>query len=201
MDDFVLAFAQPVAAVWGIFILLLVFAYKKGVSFTNKERNNFSGILIISVVVLGWFVFFKDLDFVFDCRKETQRCDYYHSTIYNKKLRQVRSYDLTGIKEVEIKTHIRHTGKHTTKTVYRLEFKGENGRFEMPNDFDFKEDAQKQARRASVFLQTDKPYYVYKDMTPKGSDKVLFIIITLSLSMFFAIVGILTLLVKIFKKE
>ena len=71
----------------------------------------------------------------------------------------------------------------------------------MPKDFSFKDDARKQAERAAVFLKTDKKRYVYKDVVSKGSEKKLFIILSLSLSLIFAVVGILTILAKIFKKE
>ena len=87
MDDFVLTFLKSATAIWGLFILLLIYVRKKGLSFSRQEKNNFYGILIFSVLVAGWFVFFQDLDFIFDCRKETQHCHYYHSTSYNKKLR------------------------------------------------------------------------------------------------------------------
>lgn len=199
MNDFVLMFLQPVAAVWVVFILLLIYARKKGLSFTRQEKRSFFGILIISLPILGWFVFFEDLDFTFDCRKDTQTCTYFHSTIYNPNLRPVRSYDLTGIRETGIVPHKRSCGRHCTKTVYRVKFSGENYSFEMPKDFTFTDDARKQAGRAASFLQTDKPRYFYKDMAGKGADKDLFIIITASLSMFVAMIGLITVAIKIFQ--
>lgn len=201
MDDFVLTFLKSSAAIWGLFILLLIYARKKGLSFSRQEKNNFYGILIFSVLVAGWFVFFQDLDFIFDCRKETQRCHYYHSTIYNKKMRLHRSYDLTGIREVEVVSRKRSCGRYCTKTVYRIKFKGENSSFEMAKDFDSRKLAQKQAARATTFLQTDKPYYIYKNLMPERAGHDLFFLIAAALSMVYAFVGILVLLVKIFKKE
>lgn len=199
MDDFVLMFLKISGSVWGLFILLLIYARNKGLSFSRQEKRSLLGILIISVPILGWFVFFEDLDFAFDCRKDTHRCVYYHSTIFNSNLRPARSYDLTGIRKTGIVPHKRSCGRYCTKTVYRVKFSGENSSFEMPNDFTFSDDARKQAGRAATFLQTEKTRYFYKNMTEKGANMNLFLILTSTLSLMFAMVGVLTLSVKIFK--
>ena len=201
MNGFFLMFLQPVAAIWGIFVLLLIYARKKGLTFTREEKKSFLLLLLVFLGVFGWFVFFEDVNFIFDCRKETRRCDYYHSTIYNKKLRLAQSYDLTGINAVEIKTHKRRNGKYTTKTVYRIRFSGKDGGFEMPKDF-LKEDAQKQAARAVSFVLTGiSPRYVFKETVSDGSEKNLIVVIGLSISMIFAMIGVLTIGIKIFQSK
>ena len=201
MNDFVRAFMEPAAAVWGIFALLLIYARQKGLSFTRQEKRSFIGILIVLAAVSGWFFFFKDASFIFSCQKSTQRCDYFHSTLYNKNLRLSRSYDLTGIKEIEIVPHKRSCGRHCTKTVYRIRFQGNGDGFEMPKDFDFKDDVRKQAAKASAFVQTDKSAYLYKDIMPDGAGKTLMFVIAALMSTAFAFVGIFTILTKRFVRK
>ena len=200
MNDLYVIFLTPVFIIWGIFILLLVYAHQKRLYFSKKEKRSFVIILFLIVAVLGFFVFFEDLDFLFDCRKETGRCDYYHSTIYNKELRFARSFDLNGITDVEIITRGRRCGRACTKTVFRLVFKGERDSFEMPKDFDFMEDARDQAGKAAAFLKTDKSRFLYKKIMPENADTELFIFLGAMLSSILAFVGIFTILVKRFKR-
>ena len=201
MNDFVSIFTVPVAVVWGIFALLSIYACKKGLSFTRLEKRSFAVVLIVLASVLGCFFFFEETGFVFSCRKSTQRCDYFHSTLYNQKLRLKHSYDLTDMTQIEIVPHKRSCGRYCRKTVYRIRFHGNGDGFEMPKDFDLKEDAEEQASKAADFIQTDKPRYVYKDIMPDGAGKNLMIVMVSVMSMVFALNGVFTLLIKLFKKN
>ena len=201
MNELYRIFLTPVLIIWGIFILLLIYAHHKGLSFTAAERRNFLFVFCTIIAVLGGFALFKDLDFLFECRKETGRCDYYHSTIYNKELRLVRSYDLNGITDVEVVSRRRRCGKTCTKTVFRLVFKGENNSFEMPKDFDYQEDVREQAGKVVSFIKTNKRRFLYKDITSENADIELFIILSATLSMILPVIGIFTLLAKRFKQR
>ena len=201
MDDFVLSVAGIAAAFGGVFILLLLFMRRKGLTFTKAEKKSFFFVILIFFVGTGYFFFFEDADFIFRCGKDTQRCDYYHSTHYNKNIRLARSFDLSGIKEAGIVPHKRSCGRHCSKTVYRIVFNGENNSFEMPKDFDFKEDAERQAARAAAFLQTDKPYYAYKEITPNNTKNDSIILLPLFLSVILSMFGSLTILVKIIENR
>ena len=107
--------------------------------------------------------FFQDVDFVFDCQKKTRRCDYYHSTFYNKKLRLVKSYDLAAINEIKVVPH-----RRKKQTFYRLKFSGPFDRFEMPQSFLLESKAREQAAHIALFLHTDSPRYEYKNIKSKN---------------------------------
>lgn len=171
MNGLLFFIAEIAAAFGGVFLLLLIYMRRNGLAFTGQEKKSFVILTVLFFGATGFFFFFEDDDFVFRCGKDTQSCNYYHSTLYNKKIRHVRSYDLSGIKETGIVPHKRSCGRHCSRTVYRVVFNGENNSFEMPKDFDFKEDAEKQAARAAAFLQTDKPHYTYKDLKKNDTGK------------------------------
>lgn len=197
MDYFMSSIAGIVAAFGGVFILLLLFMRRQGLTFTKEEKKSFFFIILIFFGTVGYFFFFEDADFIFRCGKDTQRCDYHHSTHYNKNIRLARSFDLSGIKEAGIVRHKRSCGRRCSKTVYRIVFNGENNSFEMPKDFDLKEDAERQAARAAAFLQTDKPYYAYQEITSNDTKHYLIMILPLFLSFILIMYGSLTILVKI----
>ena len=201
MDDLVSSVAGIAAAFGGVFILLLLFMRRQGLTFTKEEKKSFFFIILIFFGGVGYFFFFEDADFIFRCGKDTQRCDYHHSTHYNKNIRLARSFDLSGIKEAGIVPRKRSCGRHCSKTVYRIVFNGENNSFEMPKDFDFKEDAERQAARAAAFLQTDKPYYAYKEITPNNTKNYSIILLPLFLSVILSMFGLLTALTKIFQRK
>ena len=70
MDDFVFTFLKSAASLWGIFILLLIYAYKKGLSFTRQEKKSFALITVLLVGILSWFVFFEDVNSVSSAGKK-----------------------------------------------------------------------------------------------------------------------------------
>ena len=201
MDDLSLSFLRIAAVVWGTFVLLLFYARRKGVSFTKSEKRTFFIVVSVLLAVSGGFAFFEDADFVFDCRKETRRCDYFHSTLSDRRVRLVRSYDLSGVDGAEIVSRRRSCGRYCRKTVYRIRFRGRENGFEMPKDFDFKDDAEHQASKAAAFLQTDKPLYRFQDTLPDDAGKDLIVIMGSVLSSALAFGSILTILMKLYKTD
>ena len=199
MNDIVLTFTLN-AVLWGIFILLLLHVRKKGIAFAKKEKGALYLAIFVLIAVSGWIYFFDDAGFIFSCRKSTRRCDYSHSTLFDKRMRFVRSYDLTGITAAEVVSRKRNCGRYCLKTVYRVRLHGNGTGFEIPKDIVFEEDAQQLALKAADFIQTDKPAYEYKDIMSNDSGKKLILIMGSVFSMAFAFAGIQILLAKLFRK-
>lgn len=199
MDDFIIAIFLPISFfLWLIFFFLRYYMHKKKLSLKKEEKRSICILLTASLCFMFYIIFFEDVDFVFDCRKETQSCHYYHSTIYNRELSLVKSYDLTAVNEIKILTRKRKSGRYSSRTVYRLEFSGPFESFEMPKDFNFKDDAEEQAGRIARFLQTGTPRYVYKDITPKDYKHFPLIMLVWIISSIVATSGIFIMLGKLF---
>ena len=200
-DAFISMFVYPVIAIWGVFILLLIFMPRKRRIFIEKEKKYAVIIPLLLIGSAAWFTFFEDAEFRFVCRKETQHCDYYHSTLFNKELRIADSYSLDGINDTAVKKRKRPRGgrrRGVTKTVYTLVFNGPEKHFEMPKDFHFWEDALEQAEKAGVFLHTDVPEYVYTETSDPVNGIIFFFMIILGSS---GMMGCFTLLSKMNEKE
>lgn len=146
---------------WLIFIFLYYCLRKKKISFRKEEKKRIRSLLIF-LALIPCVVFFQDVDFVFDCQKKTRRCDYYHSTFYDKELRLVKSYDLAAINEIKVVPR-----RRKKRTFFRLEFSGPFDRFEMPQSFLLESKAREQADRIALFLHTDSPRYEYKNIQSK----------------------------------
>ena len=168
----------------GVFVFLLIRALRKGLAVPKKTN---ALLFLLPVFLIGttvWFSFFENAGFAFVRLKETRRCDYSRSTLYNKKMRIVRSYDLDGIDNADIFKINGRTPK------YALEFKGKEHRFRMPVKFCFPDTAKEQPDLARTFLKTD---------LPENAGMEFPVILGAILSTIFADVGIITLLMKRFK--
>lgn len=201
MDPFLISKAKIIIGIWVFFIFLLIFARifmpEKYTAYV-KEKKVYA--VIIPVVLTGiavWFTFFEDGKVRFVCRKETQRCDYYHSTLFHKDLRLTDTFSLDGIKDVGIDPYERWIlWRH--KTVYVLRFYGPENSFEMPKKISFRTNAEEELKKASSFLHTGKPEYLYT----KSSDSaggILFV--SIFLLGYAAVAGCFTLLLQMIKLE
>ena len=196
-------FGKIFTSSWVVFLLLLVYARifspEKLKSFAKEMKLYAVFLLLLLTGTVVWFTFFEDAEFRFVCRKETQRCEYYHSTLFNKELRIAGSFGLDGIDNVEIKRHTRYAGRRRARRpCYAVSFSGNGKSFEMPKKFNYQSDAQKQASLAGAFLHTDVPEYVYTESTDSAEGMIVF-------SMFIlygtTIMACFSLLSKLFEKQ
>ena len=201
MNDFIIIILSISAFIWLMFSFLHYYMRRKNISLNKKEKETLRFLFIGGIGLIIYFIFFEDADFIFECQKETQKCYYYHSTIYNRELRLVKSYDLTAANEIKIITRRRKSGRYSSRTVYRLKFSGPFDSFEMPKDFSFKDEARKQAELVARFLQTNTPYYTYEKLSPKRSEHELFIVIFLLISLIVPTSGSFIVLCKLFSRR
>ena len=196
-----------------IVFLLHNYKRKKGIFFPKHTILDLCLLAIIFIVVPIYQLGFSEKfgDFVFDCQKETQRCDHYYSTPNNEKLRLKKSYDLAGINNIELVTRVikSKSGLFTSGEKYYLKFYGASDSFEMPREFILREEAEKQAGRIAKFLNTRKSRrYTYKKMVPeelrndvRNRKETIIIVATLVFSIFALIVSILMILEIFFPQK
>ena len=196
-------FGKIFTSSWAFFLLLLVYARifspEKLKSFAKEGKQYAVFLLLLLTGTVVWFTFFEDAEFRFVCLKETQRCEYHHSTLFNKELRIADSFSLDGINNVEIKRHMRYAGKRRARRpYYTVSFSGNGKSFEMPKKFNYRSDAQKQATLTDTFLHTDIPEYIYMETTDSAEGMKAF-------SMFIlygtTIMACFSLLLKLFEKQ
>lgn len=130
----------------------------------RKEAfSRFKLVLACFVAVLGWFYFFEDKQLIFECAKETARCDYYHSTIADPELRFVKSYDFTKWTNIELQSFKRRSGRYSSTTRYKIVFHSGTEQEEFPATFSIKEWAEEEIGKINRFLKTDRKRYVYEE--------------------------------------
>lgn len=196
-------FGKIFTSSWIVFLLLLVYARifspEKLKSFAKEGKQYAVFLLLLLAGTIVWFTFFEDAEFRFVCRKDTQRCEYHHSTLFNKELRIADSFGLDGINNVEIKRHTRYAGRRRARRpYYAVSFSGNGESFEMPKKFNYQSDAQKQAALAGAFLHTDVPEYVYMESTDSVEGMRIFSMFIVSGT---TIMACFSLLLKLFEKQ
>lgn len=136
---------------------------------TPETLSRLRLVLASFAVIMGWVYFFEDKQTIFECRKPSLTCVYYHSTIADPKLRFVRSYDLNSLQHIELKTEKRRKGKYSTRNVYKIVFHSETAQDEFPETFDIEDWAQEEIGKINRFLQDGKKQrYVYRE----GSEEI-----------------------------
>ena len=185
MSDFFIWFSIAVLVLWGIFI---TYSVKTGIdirSFSKKEKTNLSLILLMSVFASIWFVFFEDQEMIFDCRRDTQKCEYYHSTLYDKQVRLARSYDLSDVKDATVSSYSTRSGKY-----YKIGFETPTGRFEIPDRFYCNIEIDRHLSEIRSFLKGERPGYIYKKPYDPASEYDFIILIALVSLAMAAVAGI-----------
>ncbi|MBR1776976.1 MAG: hypothetical protein IJ752_00110 [Alphaproteobacteria bacterium] len=175
MPFFILTiFTVPLIVSWILFITLFVLFKKKGLRLNEKQSWRFKGLIISVALVFGFFFFFKDQDFIFDCRHDTQKCEYYHSTMANKKLRLAGTYDISDVTNIEIKEHYRRRKSGYKDYFYKIAFVSSNDEFEMPYDFSFRDNARDEAAKISAFLTKNQDVYHYERIRSEEGNFLLY---------------------------
>lgn len=175
--SFLLILSVPLIVSWIAFITLFILFKKKGLHLNKKQSWNFKGLIIAVVLVPVFLAVFSDYDFIFDCRRETQKCEYYHSTLLNKELRLAETFDFSGATHAEIKKHYHYRKSGYREAYYKVAFVSANSGFEMPHEFSFYGDAEDEAAKISSFLANDEDTYHYERLRSKEGNILLYIMI------------------------
>ena len=174
---FLFILATPLIVSWIAFVALFVLFKKKGLRLNKKQSGHFKALLISVVAAFGFFAAFADRDFVFYCQSETQKCEYYRSTLVNKELRLAETYDLSGVASVEIRERFRRRKSGYKDPYYKIAFVSPAGGFEMPREFSFRDDARDEAAEIGAFLAKEKKSYRYERLSSKNGNLFLYIMI------------------------
>ena len=195
MNGLVLMFLKITASVWGVVFLLLsfmrIFMPEKCKAFIKEGKNFAVLIAVLMAITAVWFGFFEDAEFRFVCSKETQTCDCYRTSLFRKEPKITDTYSLEGITGADVNSHFRWRSKHSKETAYTVEFSGPENNFEMPMDFRFRKDAQKQAKLADDFLHTDISEYVYTKTSDPVEGMLMFFLFILNSSGIMACISFL----------
>lgn len=167
----------PLIVSWIVFITLFILFKKKGLRLNEKQSWHFKALLISVVLVFGFFFFFKDQDFIFDCRRETQKCEYYHSTLADKELRPAGTYDISNVKNIEIRERYHRRKSGYKDYYYKIAFVSADGGFEMPYDFSFRDDARDEAEKIASFLTNNEDVYHYERIRSNEGNFLLYFMI------------------------
>lgn len=151
------------------------------VYFLNKKiTESVIAYVIIVSLFTGWLYFGEDRSVYVECRRETMECVYMHSTEFNKTLRPVKTYDVSGVQVARIRQrHRRKSSYHVVELLKTLD-----DRFELPMEFNSKNRAAREAERFNEFLQNKKNFYTYT----KYPDSIPFRQYALFFSCFFGII-------------
>lgn len=137
---------------------------------TRENLLRLKMVLFCFVAALGHFTFFKDKQVVFECRKPSLNCAYYHSTIADPELRFVRSYDLKGLKSVELRTKKHRNRPFISGKFYKIVFHLEKEPANFPETFEIEDRAKKEIADFNRFLETDEQSYVYQRGNEENDD-------------------------------
>lgn len=177
MDKMEIFFFLPPAGVVLLFVILSFTLGKKGIYLNGETRQTLKLIFLCFVGVSVWYIFFEDREMIFECRKKTMTCTYYHSTIADKTIRLVKAYDISNISGVKLTKHTKRSGKYSRKTYYKIRFVTGEHSFEMPHEFDIESFAAEEGNKINRFLATPQPVYRYEKKAYSASDRILLIMI------------------------
>ena len=89
-------------------------------------------VILACIICAVYVVFYMDNAFIFECREETRRYEYFRSTLKDPEMKLLRTYDISQATEVKIKRH----SKRKKKDSYYTNFiNTQNGGFEIPYYF------------------------------------------------------------------
>lgn len=148
-----------------------------------------SGGLCFFVGFLGYVYFFNETEVVFECQKQTMRCEYYHATLYNKRLHLTHSFDFSETTDITVqrqKSFWRRRKRLLAPEYYDITFVEKNKSFRIPKSFKQKE-AGSLASQIISFLKTDLPQYTYRESLDDSDES--FIIFALFISAGLALFG------------
>lgn len=151
----------PVICIYAIFFVLLYLFKKKGGVFPDNVKSRIKYLILAFLAVGAWQIFFEDSKIAVTCDAETKVCSYYRSTIANKELRFVRTYDLSETVGVSVEKHKHYSGRGRSDTYYKIVFENGDGGIDFPKTFSFESDAAREAEKIRRFLSGEKKNYGY----------------------------------------
>ena len=175
MSSFVTTLLFLALLSWTAFILLLVKCRKKNIRMTKNQSWKITAITITLFGVLAYCAVFEDQDFIFDCRHETNQCEYFRSTFVDKELRLSKTYDISRATGVSVKEHYHRRRSGYKDYYYKVAVNTTDGGFEMPHEFPLADFAREEASILAAFFAGKRPFYHYEQRYSKGANEVFMI--------------------------
>lgn len=175
---------------WGIFFLLFVSCRTKCIRMTKDQKWHLEAVILTLFGVLAYRAVFEDQDFVFDCRRETHQCEYWHSTFTDKGLRLAKTYDISNATGVGINEHYHRKRSGYKEYYYKVAVNTPEGGFEMPYEFSVADFAREEASKFAAFFAGQKKTYRYEEFKSAGSNE-LFMILGIMFSFLAGLMGCL----------
>ena len=129
-----------------------------------------------AALLFGYSLLFEDMYSTFDCRSDTQKCEYYSSTLITRELKPAGTYDISEITRTEVQRTNRKR-RFYDNHPYRIRFVSHNDSFSMPQEFSSFDNAANEAAKIDAFLTRKEASYHYEASRPT-SETVFHIIIT-----------------------
>ena len=153
------------------------------VPFSDPPRYHKNPYLCFAAALLfGYSLLFGDMYSTFDCQSDTQKCEYYSSTLINRELKPAQTYDISEITRTEVQ-RTNQKRRFYDNHPYRIRFVSSNKSFSMPQEFSSFDDAANEAVKIDALLKRKEASYHYEASRPTF-ETVFHIIITPSLFLY-----------------
>lgn len=159
-----------------VFFTVLYFFRKKELHFEKKTAGRLKLLLLTLLGAAAWFILFEDRDMIFECSADKTVCNYFHSTIADTEMRFVRSYDISGVRNVRMEQKTVYRSRGRRKTFYRIVFESGREAFNFPKKFDFREEAEQETAKLRKYLFSDQMTYRYIEQS-YGSSTLFLVLI------------------------
>jgi len=162
-----LFFAFPLLLAF-IALSIAVFAIRKNKSpnIRAKTISSMKWFVFAFAAATGLVCFWDDKATYFECRRDTNECVYYRSTIFNPEMRFADKFHLAEQTTTAVKRVKRHR-KYSTYYEYKLVLHTDGTEYELPLHFGgFEEGANEEKAKLNRFLTGEGDRYVYTNGTP-----------------------------------
>lgn len=162
-----LFFIVPLIITFIVFFILLSLKFiKRPPEVKATMISSMKWLFFAFSVAAGLFCFINDKSTYFECRKETNACVYYRSTIFNPEMRFADKIPLTARSTAFVKKVKRHR-KHSSYYEYTVMLVSANSEYELPMVFRNEEWATEEKVKLNRFLTGERDRYVYMKGSPE----------------------------------
>jgi hypothetical protein len=167
---------MALAGLGAAFFTVLHFFRKKGLHFEKETSGRLKLLLLVALGAVVWFIVAEDWEMIFECSEDKTVCNYFHSTIANTEMRFVRSYDISGVRNVRMEEKTVYRSRGRRNTFYRIVFESGRDTFDFPKTFNFQEDAEQEIAKLRKYLFSDQTAYRYIERS-YGSNTLFLVLI------------------------
>lgn len=144
------------------FILLSLKFVKRPPEVKATMISSMKWLFFAFSVAAGLFCFINDKATYFECRKETNACVYYRSTIFNPEIRLADKVPLTARSTAFVKK-VKRYRKHSSYYEYTVMLVSANSEYELPMTFRNEKWATDEKVKLNRFLTGERDRYVYME--------------------------------------